>query len=167
MASQISKHEAAHAVVAVYLGLSFGRVLIKSTCTEIARDQYKVEPPGVTNLTGSSLEMRVTALAGCMIDVIDSWTQLVEAQKRLNRPEVTKFDLVRKFMRNKYGMDLETYHHNQDVETEDIEDADLILAEKYVTCVLAKIEEVAEQLETSIQLSRRQIEEICNFKSSA
>lgn len=153
-------HEAAHAVVAVYLGLSFVRVIKVAVYeTDESTGRTRILPPGLTNLSGPAREMRIAALAGCMANVVDG----VEPWARHRLPEETTYDAVCRLIQKKYGEDLKTYHRNQSPPSEAIEHADLSLTEETVNLLMPKIIEIGEELDRSIQLSRRQVEIICNF----
>ena len=106
--------------------------------------------------------MRICALAGCMADVIDG----TEPWARSVLPGDSTYVIVRRLLGKRYGLDLKCYHENQPVLSENIEDADLALAQEYVNLLMPKIVEVGELLDCSIQLSHRQVKEICNFQSS-
>lgn len=163
MASLKSLHEAAHAVVALYLGLLFTRV---TNAERFDEEASLLKPPGVWNLKGSREEMRVAALTGCTLEVLKGWDDLLFAQQRLKKSE-SQYDVVRKWMASRFKLDLACYHNNQEIPTTEIEDSDLALSEKYVRQLLPEIERVAEALDASPvgMLTFDQVKEICDFKS--
>ena len=60
---KIEIHEAAHAVIAVHLGLSFVRIVMRPS---LSLQTGNLMPPGLTNIEGGSDDMRYCALAGCV-----------------------------------------------------------------------------------------------------
>jgi hypothetical protein len=156
-------HEAAHAVIALYLRLSFTRV----TRVEIFdKDANILKPPGVWNLEGPCEEVRVTALTGCTLEVLNWWDGLLVAQQRLKKQE-NQHDVVRKWMATRFKLDLACYHNNQEIRTQEIEDADLALSEKYVRQLMPEIEQVAIALDAYPlgMLTFDQVKQICKFTS--
>ena len=138
-------HEAAHAVIAVHLGMSFGRIVMKSS---ISKKTGKLMPPGITNLEGGPEEMRLAALAGCVAaDCFERVSpDLIWARSRFNKTleEALSERVVRCLESN--GLDKGTYDMNGNPLDDGQFSEDISKVEKLVEENWINIERVATQL---------------------
>lgn len=138
-------HEAAHAVIALHLGMSFGRIVMKSS---ISMKTGKLMPPGITNLEGEPEEMRLAALAGCVAaDYFERVSpDLICARSRINKTlEGTLSERVVRCLESN-RLDKGTYDMNGNPLYDGQFSEDISKVEKLVEENWINIERVATQL---------------------